>query len=157
MKSQAPESKKDNVKYDLTPTGQLRAKMVVENDFDRLFNKGVINEIQLRAGDDYYFNWYNGVVAIHGCITMNYEVAGGGGGGGGMTLSEFQLNCREAYKNLGSLLEPEARALLDKICEGNRAPEIEKQNEWPRYYAYARMKSALNVIATHKGYMKRGL
>lgn len=141
---------RDNVVFTVSPQGQLLAKMTEENAFDFLLNKGVIDNEQFQTASDFYFCWYNGVVAMHGKITQTYDTVGGGGGG--MNITEFHLNCREKYYNLCSLLEPEARKLLNSFCEGKRAPEIEKDYKLPRYYANARLRSALDVLAMFLGY-----
>ncbi|MDA0780656.1 MAG: hypothetical protein PQ612_05940 [Rickettsiales bacterium] len=139
--------KKNDIKFN---RNKSKAKMRDENVFDWCYNKKIIDGPQWEAGQDFYFVWYNGVVKLYGSsVTAGYESTSGGAGD---NITEFRLNCSEAYRNLGSLLEPEGRTLLVAVCEGKKPIE---HIPAPKYYANERLRRALDVIAIHKGYKSK--
>ena len=149
---EARQAKKDVV-FTVSPDGELLARMKQENAFDFLLNKGVIDADQHKAASDFYFAWYNGVISLHGKITQTYDTSAGRCHDAHIT--EFQLHCRENYYNFCSMLEPEARKLLNAFCEGKRAPEIEKEWQLPKSYANSRIRGALDVLAMFRGYKRK--
>lgn len=149
LKDLIPEHRltKKDIKFN---SNKSRAVVKNENCFDWCFNRKIIDKDQHQAAQDYYFAWYHGVVKLYGSpVTADYNPASGGSGN---NITDFRLNCADSYRNLGSLLEPESRSLLDAVCEGKKPIDHIPS---PKYYANERLRRALDVIATHKRYKNK--
>lgn len=135
--------------------GLIRARVKSQRVIDELFNRKLVHSIQKQAADMFYADWYHGVETLYGSTTSRYDVSPSHGDKSGIRerdYTDYQMQCRERYKNALKGLEQEGQDIAHWVCCHNLTlTHFEEEHHLPRKYGRKRLCSALDMIAIFYG------
>lgn len=134
---------------------ELKIYMVAENLFDTYFNKRIIDQDQWEAAQMYYECWYHGVYNPLGVSVSRMTPPKPKNTGCKTEPNDFFIESKEKYYEYCLHVGRVGRKILDAVCFGTLANEVEKENGWVRCYANERMCEALDDLCYHIGLKKQ--
>lgn len=67
------------------------------------------------------------------------------------SIADYQTDCYLKYRDAGRRLEAEGRRLLEDMCDGYQASDLERKYKLPKSYVLRRLISVLDTLAVHFG------
>ena len=133
---------------------ELKIYMEAENLFDSYFNKKIIDQDQWEASQMYYEAWFHGVYSPMGIRTSKFQAPTPKHTGKFSEPHDFYLDMKEQYYKYIIQTGKRGRIVLDSICYGTLATDLEKEHGWIKRYANERLREALDDLCYYIGLKK---
>ena len=133
---------------------ELKIYMEAENLFDTYFNKAIIDQDQWEASQMYYEAWFHGVYSPMGVKISKMEIPYPKHTGKPNDPTSFYLDMKEQYYKYIIQTGKRGRIVLDAICYGTLATDLEKEYGWVKRYANERLREALDDLCYYIGLKK---
>lgn len=133
---------------------ELKIYMEAENLFDTYLNKNIIDLEQWEASQMYYDAWYHGVYSPLGVKTSKMQAPTPKNNYKQCDPTAFYIQSKETYYKYVIHVGKRGRLVLDAVCYGTLASELEKENNWVKSYGNERLRDALDDLCYYIGLKK---